>query len=209
MTHLRGRKRTASNHLFTCVAVAVLTLVACSGGPDRVLSNAPIVCFGDSLTAGTGAPREESYPSQLARRIGREVINAGVPGDTTEMAMRRLERDVLAHSPSAVLITLGGNDYMRSVPKDVAFNNLEEIVNRIQNQGALVIVGGFDVPFFGKGYDQEYKRVAHATGCELIPNVYKGIFGKSKLMSDRIHPNEDGYAIMMEHFHDALRPYLE
>ena len=69
-----------------------------------------IICFGDSLTYGTGASQGMDYPSQLSRLIGRPVINAGIPGDTTATALARLDRDVLSLSPRIVLITLGGND---------------------------------------------------------------------------------------------------
>jgi len=62
-----------------------------------------IICFGDSLTFGTGAGKDMDYPSQLSEMIGRRVINAGVPGDTTASAMQRLEQDVLFQAPDLVL----------------------------------------------------------------------------------------------------------
>lgn len=195
--------------LRTLVAGLSTVLALACGSSDYTLGPAPIVCFGDSLTAGTGAPPGRGYPEQLSAMIGRDVINAGVPGDTTEMALRRLDRDVLSLSPSAVLITLGGNDYLRKVPKDEAFSNLEQIISRLQREAVLVIVGGFDVPFFGKGFESEYKRVSRTTNCELIPNVYKGISRRRGHMADGIHPNENGYTIMAEHFASKLEPYLD
>ena len=101
-----------------------------------------IICFGDSLTFGTGAEAGMDYPSQLSQMIAKPVINAGVPGDTTARALKRLQRDVLARSPDLVLITLGGNDLKNGIAKDTAFNNLEHIVESIQGQGARVIIGG-------------------------------------------------------------------
>ena len=68
-----------------------------------------IICFGDSLTFGTGADKGMDYPSQLAKMIRKTVINKGIPGDTTASALRRLNRDVLSKNPEFVLITLGGN----------------------------------------------------------------------------------------------------
>ena len=77
-----------------------------------------ILCFGASLTYGTGATKGMSYPEQLSRMIGRPVINAGIPGNTTQDALARLDRDVLAHRPDIVLVTLGGNDLLKGIPKD-------------------------------------------------------------------------------------------
>jgi acyl-CoA thioesterase-1 len=182
-----------------------------SSSPDitnSIPSGENIICFGDSLTYGTGASAEMDYPSQLSKMIGREVINAGIPGDTTKDALERLKADVLLKSPRIVLITLGGNDLKNKVPKDVAFANLKTIIEAIQDTGALVIVGGIDIPLFGRGFDREYARVCDLTGAVFIPNIYEHIFGHQNLMSDPIHPNDRGYQIMAERFYEAMKPYL-
>ena len=165
-----------------------------------------IICFGDSLTQGTGASRGKDYPSQLSKMISRPVINAGVPGDTTASALKRLERDVLAYSPDIVLITLGGNDLKNGVASDAAFKNLKMIVNLIHHQGARVIIGGLSIPFRDRGFGRAYKKLADETGTTLIPNILEGIMGNRKLMSDPIHPNDAGYKIMAERFSKAMLP---
>jgi len=163
-----------------------------------------IVCFGDSLTYGTGASSGRDYPSQLSQMISRPVINAGVPGDTTARALQRLERDVLAYAPDIVLITLGGNDLKNGIAKNVAFDNLRVIVEAIQEQGGQVIIGGLHIPFRDRGFARGYEKLADETGAKLIPNILEGIMGNRKLMSDPIHPNDAGYTIMAERFHQAL-----
>lgn len=200
------------------VSIAAALLLAIAGwrwiGPsDPPVTNADaggetIVCFGDSLTYGTGAPPGQDYPSLLSRRIGRTVVNAGVPGDTTAEALARLEDDVLSRSPRMVLITLGGNDLKNRVARETAFANLREIVLRIQAAGAMVVIGGLDIPLYGRGFDQAYRELARETGSVLVPDVFDGIMGNRSLMSDPIHPNADGYAVMAEHFHKAIEPYL-
>jgi lysophospholipase L1-like esterase len=72
----------------------------------------------------------------------------------------------------------------------------------------LVIIGGLDVPFWGRGFGDAYEELAEKTGSVLVANILQGIFGKPDLMSDRIHPNSDGYAVMAQYFYEALRPYL-
>lgn len=167
-----------------------------------------IVCFGDSLTAGTGAKADQSYPSHLARLLGREVVNAGVPGETTAAALARLESDVLAHSPRIVCITLGGNDLKNGVSREEAFANLETIVRRIHAAGALVVVAGIELPLFGRGFGDGYRDLARRTGAVLIPNVYEGLMGRPELMSDPVHPNGRGYEILARRVHRTIAPYL-
>ncbi len=164
-----------------------------------------IICFGDSLTYGTGSQSGKDYPSQLSKMIGKPVINAGVPGDTTARALKRLERDVVSRSPDIVLITLGGNDLKNGVDRDSAFENLALIVEAIQARGARVIVGGLSFPMRDRGFGRGYKKLADETGADLIPNILEDIFGNRKLMSDPIHPNGEGYKIMAQRFLAEMR----
>lgn len=188
--------------------LASLLLTAC-GGPEPVtLRGDNIICFGDSLTFGTGAPRDKSYPAQLAEMIGQPVINSGIPGDTTDRALRRLERDVLSKSPRIVLITLGGNDLKNGVNKKTAFKNLKDIVDTIQARGALVVFGGIRLLFWDRGYEEEYEKLAAETGALLVPDILGGLMGHEELMHDTIHPNGAGYKIMAQKFYTRIEPYL-
>ena len=166
-----------------------------------------IICFGDSLTYGTGAVKGMDYPSQLSRLIGIEIVNAGVPGDTTATALNRID-EIIEMNPRIVLITLGGNDLKNRVKKEMVFKNFEKLINIIQDNGALVILGGIDVPFWGRGFNKVYVELSEKTGSVLIQNIFKDILGEPRLMSDTIHPNSQGYTIMANHFYKALQPYL-
>jgi lysophospholipase L1-like esterase len=207
-------KENAMKQVAWAVAASVAVWLAIqwlNPGPEIRNANptgGPVVCFGDSLTYGTGAGEGESYPDRLGENLGEEVINAGVPGDTTAEALARLEEDVLIHDPRAVFITLGGNDLKNGLSKESAFRNLKIIVTEIQERGALVVLGGVNVPFWGRGFGEAYRELAEETGAVLIPNVLDGLMGKSHLMSDTIHPNAAGYAIMAERFFAAAEPYL-
>lgn len=163
-----------------------------------------VVCFGDSLTRGVGAGKGNDYPSRLAEMTGLEIINSGVSGDTTAGGLARLEEDVLDYEPDVVLITLGGNDLKNRVSVDTARANLVDIIQSIQAAGAMVVLGGIDIPLYGKGYAQMYESIARQTGSVLIPNILDGLFGHSEFMSDSIHPNDKGYEIMAGYFYKAL-----
>jgi acyl-CoA thioesterase-1 len=180
-------------------------------GTPQIVNRQPrgvkIICFGDSLTAGVGAGPGQDYPTQLAGMLDREVINLGVPGDTTASALARLDQ-VLTSQPRIVLLTLGGNDIRKGVTQAAAFANLEKIVRRIQARGALVVIGGIDIPFFSRGFGDDYRDLSRRTGSVLLANVFAGIWGHPELMSDQIHPNSAGYRLMAEHFRQTLEPYL-
>ncbi len=177
-----------------------------AAAPVKKAGSEIIVCFGDSLTSGTGATSGMDYPSQLAKMLGKPVINKGIPGDTTTSALRRLDRDVLSQNPDIVLITLGGNDLKNGVSKNIAFRNLEYIVKTIQGRGAKVIIGGLKFPGKDRGYGEAYNELANETGAMLIPDIFAGIVDNLDLMSDPIHPNDAGYRIIARRFHKALVP---
>ena len=163
-----------------------------------------IVCFGDSLTFGTGAGKGMDYPSQLGKMIQKTVINKGIPGDTTTSALRRLNRDVLSKNPDVVLMTLGGNDLKNGVSVDVAFGNLKHIVQTIQKHGAKVIIGGLRFPGIDRGFGKGYEDLAQQTGAILVPDIFEGISNNPNLMSDPIHPNNSGYNIIARRFYNAI-----
>ena len=41
------------------------------------------------------------------------VINSGISGDTTEGALKRVERDIISYNPDLVVVSLGLNDCRR------------------------------------------------------------------------------------------------
>jgi acyl-CoA thioesterase-1 len=196
------------------LSVIGFLLFACERGGDyssvRNLDSPGknVIAFGDSLTEGVGARRGEDYPSLLARELQRPVINAGRRGDTTAQGLARLERDVLKRNPRLVIVMFGGNDYLRRVPLSNASKNLEEIVMRIQQQGAMVVLLGIKLGLFTDEYGPVYKKLAKQYDALLIPRVLKGILSDRKLKSDSIHPNGAGYRLMAERILKQVRPLL-
>ncbi|MBE6703702.1 MAG: hypothetical protein E7583_00415 [Ruminococcaceae bacterium] len=74
-----------------------------------------IIAFGDSLTAGNAIGGEfENWTEIIAREHNVDVVNAGVGGDTTYLAMQRFCKDVLGKKPDIVFINFGMNDHLLS-----------------------------------------------------------------------------------------------
>lgn len=193
--------------------VVILAAFAACSRYDEVKnlasSGETIVAFGDSLTAGVGARDGSDYPSRLASLTGMTIVNAGVSGDTTESALRRID-DVSAEEPRVVIVGLGGNDFLRGVPITETESNLRSIISTLHNDGAMVILLGFRFPSMrGGSYEDMYERVAEDTGALLVDDLLDGIMSDPKLKSDAIHPNGAGYAVMAERVAEPLTELLE
>lgn len=79
------------------------------------------VTFGDSTTAPRGSLRiyaDRLRDALVQRNPSSTVINAGVPGNTTEDGRQRFETDVLANRPDGVVIQFGINDAAVDVWRD-------------------------------------------------------------------------------------------
>jgi acyl-CoA thioesterase-1 len=167
-----------------------------------------IIAFGDSLTAGYGASAGEDYPSRLSLLIGSTVINAGVSGDTTQDALARLDTDVLARDPRIVIVGLGGNDYLRSIPISATEANLRSIIRKIHDAHAMVVLLGFRFPSLNVNYEDMYDRVASEERCLVVPKVLSGILTDPSLKSDEVHPNARGYQLIAERVAGPLQKLI-
>ena len=178
-----------------------------------------IVAFGDSLTAGLGVSRDQSYPGQLEKKIqalgyAYQVINAGVSGETTAGGVRRTEW-ILKSQPALVILELGANDALRGQPLQQSYTNLETIIIRLKEEGVGVILAGMKIPLnYGEAYTQEfeemYEKLAAELQVPLIPFFLEGVAAQRELnQGDGIHPTPEGYALVAENVWKVLKPLLE
>lgn len=197
------------------VVLAGIVLLACARTGDfsdvKNLRSAAenIICFGDSLTEGVGAGSGEDYPSVLSRLIPYPVINAGRPGDTAGDGLARLDAAVLRGKPRLVIILFGGNDFLRRVPLAETKKNLDEMIRRIHEAGAMVAVVVMRLGLFTDEYGPLYREIARERGAFLIAGALKGILSDAKLKSDAIHPNGAGYRLLAERIATAIAPLLK
>ncbi len=194
--------------LVLCVALS-LSLQGCSPSPIKNVEaqGISIVCFGDSITYGDGAKKNESYPSVLRNISGASVVNAGVSGDTTGAALKRLNKDVFPADPYLVIVELGANDFIRRIPAEKTISNLRKMVRDIQDRGAIVAIvdvsGQYDI------YHDKFKRLAKEEGCLFIPRVMEGITKNSSLKADNFHPNAAGYRVIAQRVYAQIKPYIK
>ncbi|TLM65590.1 MAG: arylesterase [Deltaproteobacteria bacterium] len=186
----------------------VLALLA--GGCHRTPQIAPlaadavIVAFGDSLTRGNGAPEGAAYPDVLAGLLGRPVINAGVPGETSAAGLQRLPTVLEQHRPDLVILCHGGNDFLQRLDRGATAANLAAMVEQIRAAGADVVLVG--VPEFGLFLEPPpfYGEIAERFDLPFEAEIVGDLLGDRAFKSDAIHPNAAGYRRMAEALHALI-----
>lgn len=168
----------------------------------------PVVVLGDSLSAGQGSASHQGYVGILQQRLGLEMVNKGVNGNTTRQGLERLDRDVLSLNPALVVVELGGNDFLQHVPPEETFANLDEIVRRIQERGAPVLLLGVQSGLLQDKNAARFAELARRRQTGFVPNIMEGIFTNPALKDDPIHPNDDGYKVMADRVEPVLKSML-
>ena len=169
-----------------------------------------IYVLGDSITAGFGLKPEQAYPYLLSQKINLPIVNRGVSGDRTADGLARLSEDVLVEKPWLVIVALGGNDFLKKVPKIETEQNLRKIIAQVQAEDAITVILGMNLGLFSDEYKELFERVATETGSYLIPQVLKGIIDNPKhRQQDIIHPNQLGQEILADKVAKSLEPLLK
>ena len=219
-------------HLVAGVVSCSLLLSGCAGEvpPDDAdaapaqqatgaTSKPKIVVLGDSITAGYGLSRDQAYPALIQKRLDAEgydleVVNAGVPGDTTAGGVRRLDW-ALDDDVRVLIVALGGNDGLRGLPVTEVKRNLTTILERAREKGVTVVLTGMEAPpnqgdEYTSQFRETYREIARENDVVLIPFLLEGVGGMAEYnQRDGIHPNEKGQGLIAEQIWEVLRPLIE
>ena len=178
------------------VVVAALALAACGGSSQKLQKLAPdavVLAFGDSLTFGTGASPDDSYPAQLQALIGRKVVNAGVPGETSAAGLERLPAVLDEVQPAMLLLCHGGNDFLRKMDDARAAENVRAMVRLARERNIQVVLLATPKPTLPPSVPAFYREIAAEARAGLVESVMKEVLSDRDLKSDFAHPNARGY----------------
>ena len=197
-----------------------MVLAAAFGSAPARPAPARIVCLGTSLTAGFGLDPEQAWPALLQKKVDAaglrfRVVNAGVSGETSAGALRRI--DWLMREPLAVLVVeTGANDGLRGQDPDSTRANIRGIFDRARRQDPppmLVLAGMQAPPNLGADYTRRFRalfpELAKDGGASLVPFLLEGVAGVARLnQADGIHPTPEGQRIVAENLWRVLEPLL-
>lgn len=196
------------------LALAAAPLAACDRKPPRhapIAAGSTVLALGDSLTLGTGATAPAAYPARLAELTGWTVVNAGIAGDTSAQARERLPQLLAAHAPKAVLLSVGGNDFLRQVPEVQTRAHLGAMLDAIREAGAQAVLIAVPRPAVMaallRSLDDHplYQALAEERRVPLFAGGWAEVLSDPALKSDQIHANADGYARFARELHGFLR----
>jgi acyl-CoA thioesterase I len=176
-----------------------------------------ILFFGNSLTAGYGIDKEDSFAGLTQARLDSlgedyKVINGGLSGETTAGGLSRLDW-FLEDEPEVFVLELGGNDGLRGIQLTETKSNLLAIIDKVRTKypDTKIILAGMQIPpNMGKEYTDEFRAIYPAVAMEknvtLIPFLLEGVAGNPELnLPDGIHPTEDGHKIVFR----TIWPFIE
>lgn len=189
-----------------------LLLGACGGPKHQPLpAGATVLILGDSVSHGTGAGQGEDYPTLLAAQTGWRIVNASVPGDTSADGLSRLPELLEENMPKLVLVELGGNDFLRQIPRAETTRNLTAILGKCRDRGIPAVLIAVPRPSLAGAAighlsdDPIYQELAHATGTPLIEDILSEVLSSNDLKSDHIHPNAAGYRKIAQGLQTGMR----
>jgi acyl-CoA thioesterase-1 len=192
-----------------------------SGAVSRRTERGRVLFVGTSLTAGLGLDPSESFPAVVAAKIDSaglpfEVVNAGVSGETSAGALRRI--DWLLREPvDVVVLETGANDGLRGVPVATVRANIQAIVDRVKAarpEARMLLVQMEALPNLGPQYTGAFRAVypelARANGLTLVPFLLEGVAGRASMnQGDGIHPTAEGARVAAATVWASLEPVLE
>jgi acyl-CoA thioesterase I len=177
---------------------------------DVVVTQKPIttiVAYGDSLVKGVGSTEGNDFVSKVSEKMGKPIINLGVPGETTLQGLARIDT-VFEQNPDMVILLLGGNDVLQRIDSATTFANIRSIIMQLQEKGIVVVLLGIQGGAIGDPYKKEFEKLAKEFKLTYVSNVLDGLFANRTYMADSVHPNDAGYAKIAERVYAAIKPRI-
>ncbi len=207
-----------SKRTLTALCLALAGAVSAAAEPVR------IAALGDSLTQGYGLPMPDGFVPQLqdwldAQGIDAEIINAGVSGDTTAGGLARVGW-TLSDDVDAMIVALGGNDFLRGIDPANSRDNLRGILEAAEEADVEVLLVGLrSSPNYGPEYqaafDAMYPDLAEEFDAALFPNFFAGLQEAAQddiaafMQPDGLHPNARGVSAIVEEIGPAVAELAE
>lgn len=199
----------------THLQILLLFFVIVTPRPAQATQN--ILIFGDSLSAGYGIEREDSWGNLLQLWLKRThpqfaVVNASISGETTSGGVRRIGKAMTEHQPAVVILELGANDALRGTPLSETEKNLNGIIMQAKKANAKVLLLGIQIPpnyglDYTKRFSALYPKLAKKHKVSLVGFMLKDI-PPEQFQADNLHPDAVAQPQILRNVLPILTPLL-
>jgi len=190
------------------------------------MSITKLVCLGDSLTEGYEIDMTTRWTNQLESKFDFPIINSGISGDTTAGMLARFNPDVVAHSPSHMILMGGTNDLYHDLSSKQILSNIHAISRQAKFHNISIIIGiptpvifrNIEYPKSMFLNESQLKDRVDAFRTDLQqyaledtkPIIDFGLQMHADLfLSDGVHPNENGQGIMANNVASVLESIFQ
>jgi len=194
---------------------------AAAAVPPAASATRAVVFLGTSLTAGLGLDPDHAYPAVVQQKIDSAglkytVVNAGVSGESSAGAVRRIDW-ILRQPPAVLVIETGANDGLRGQDPDSLKANIQLMIDRVRQRSPstrIILAGMEALPNLGADYTRRFRAIypalAAANHVALIPFLLDGVAGVDSLnQQDGIHPTDAGARLVANNVWRVLGPVLK
>ncbi|TAJ81680.1 MAG: arylesterase [Gallionellaceae bacterium] len=199
----------------TYLKIVLLSAALALSAPAQAAQN--ILVFGDSLSAGYGIARDDSWVNLLRQEVKKShpqyaIVNASISGETTAGGVRRIAKALREQQPAVVIVELGANDGLRGGAIAEAEKNLDNIIGQVRKTHAKVLLLGIQLPpNYGLDYARQfralYPRLAKRHSAALLPFMLEGV-PPEQFQSDNLHPDAAAQPRIMRNILNTLQPLL-
>jgi acyl-CoA thioesterase-1 len=185
-----------------------MLLVMAAGLAAAAPPRRTVVFMGTSLTAGLGLDPDQAYPALVQRKIDSvglpfQVVNAGLSGETSAGALRRVGW-ILRGPVDVFVLETGANDALRGLDVDSTRANIEAVIAAVRAarpKARICLIAMEAPPNMGPQYTAAfhaiYPAIAKDAGVTPLPFLLAGVAGHPDLnQGDGIHPNVRGEQIV-------------
>ena len=208
------------SRILSAIFLFLVTLAAPVNAAPTPVPAPLIVIVGDSLSAGYGIGKEQSWPALLAKRLEAEryphaVANISISGETSSGGLSRLAPTLKQQHPSVVIIALGANDGLRGLPVEQMRSNLAAMIRQSQAEHARVLLVGMRLPpnygvEYEEQFNQAYADLARQFKVPLLPFLFAGFAERrDAFQNDGLHPTAATQPLLLDNVWSKLQPLLK
>ena len=185
-------RRVATSVVLTAAGIAFVASLVAPPSVARPLQAAPVFVLGDSLSAGLGTDRSETWPTLLAAQSGRAVENLAEPG--ARLLDGVSQADAIPEGDSIVVVELGGNDLLAGIESGHFAHSLRELLQEVRRPGRTVVMLELPLLPFQNRYGRAQWEVCAELGVGLIPRrILAGAVALPGHTTDGLHLSPQGH----------------